>query len=353
MSYRLIAPHELDATLTDAWRAIQSRTDAYVSPYFCPEFTQLVASVRNDVRVAVIENDGRPVGFFPHQRSFLGMGKPVGGPLSDYHGVIAEPGSEWSVSELMQSAKLSVWAFDHLVDEPGKFAPYVTARATSPRINLSAGFENYLSRFGGRLADVGRKVRKVEREVAPLSFEFHDPSNINMECLITWKTEQIRRTRVSNVFGVHWTGELLRRIMNVQSTDFAGVCSVLRAGDEVVAVHAGMRSRNMLHWWFPTYNRKFEKYSVGTILLFRIAEAAAAIGIRTVDLGKGDSQYKQRVMTDAADLVEGFVELPSLLASARKLQRAAEARVPRGPLAAPLRLPLRAIRRIERIRRFH
>ena len=34
---------------------------------------------RDDVRVVVIENDGRPAGFFPHQRAAWGRGGPVGG----------------------------------------------------------------------------------------------------------------------------------------------------------------------------------------------------------------------------------------------------------------------------------
>jgi len=89
VSYRVIAAHELDAGLVAAWRSIQEREPRFESPYFCPEFTRAVGAVRDDVRVVVIENDGRPAGFFPHQRAAWGRGSPVGGPVSDYHGVIA------------------------------------------------------------------------------------------------------------------------------------------------------------------------------------------------------------------------------------------------------------------------
>src|SRR5688572_20871378 len=132
-SYRLIAAHELDAGLQAAWRSIQEREPRFESPYFCPEFTRAAGRVRDDVRVVVIENGGRPAGFFPHQRAAWGRGSPVGGPLSDYHGVIAAPEAEWSVAELMRAARLAVWTFDHLVDTCGKFAPHVTASAASPQ----------------------------------------------------------------------------------------------------------------------------------------------------------------------------------------------------------------------------
>src|SRR5258705_6318813 len=141
VNYFLIKTEDLDAGLIAAWRSIQEREPCFESPYFCPEFTQALGNVRDDVRVVVIENDGRPAGFFPHQRAPWRRGSPVGGPLSDYHGVIAAPQAEWEVIQLMRAARLSVWSFDHLVDPSGRFTPYVTASAAaSPQIHL-AGFE--------------------------------------------------------------------------------------------------------------------------------------------------------------------------------------------------------------------
>jgi hypothetical protein len=55
---------------------------ALVSPYLSPEFTQLMAAVRDDVFVAVLEQQGEAVGYFPYQRGALRIGKPVGGVMS-------------------------------------------------------------------------------------------------------------------------------------------------------------------------------------------------------------------------------------------------------------------------------
>jgi CelD/BcsL family acetyltransferase involved in cellulose biosynthesis len=140
--------------------------------------------------------------------------------------------------------------------------------------------------------------------------------------------------------------------LNAQYEHFAGVCSTLRAGDRLVAVHVGMRSPQVLHWWFPAYDRELARYSPGMILLFRLAEAAHSAGIRTIDLGKGDEDYKQRVMTRGVVIREGAVEMPSLLSTMRRLRRGMETSSRRGGLAAALRLPLRLLRRIERAQRF-
>ena len=350
VTYRLIAVDELDSALLAAWRSIQWGDARFDSPYFCPEFTQLVGSVRDDVRIVVIENDGGPVGFFPHQRDRWGRGMPVGGPLSDYHGVIAASGSDWSVSELMRAAKLAVWRFDHLVDASGKFDPYVTASATSPQIDLSV--PSYLQKLRDAPSDFARKARKMARELGALSFVLHEADSSPMELLLEWKSEQYRRTHSVDTFGVRWTVELLHRVMNAQGREFAGVCSVLRAGDQITAVHAGMRSRRMLHWWFPSYNQKFAKYSPGIILLIRLAEALAATGVRTLDLGKGDARYKRSLMTCAAELREGFADLPCVFGRVRRLRRAAEKLAAAGGMGAMLRLPLRAIHRLEWTRSF-
>ena len=325
VNYRVIAAREIDDGLASAWRSILEREPRFASPYFCPEFTRAVGAVRADVRVVVIENDGQPVGFFPHQRAAFGRGSPVGGPLSDYHGVVAVSGARWQVEELMRAARLATWRFDHLVDPCGHFASYVNARASSPQIDV-AGI--------AIRQDFARKCRKLGREIGEVSFELHSTDDAILETLISWKRAQYIRTANPDVFAVHWTVELLRTLMGTQSATFAGVCSVLRAGGRPVAVHAGMRSRGVLHWWFPAHDAEFGRYSPGIILLLRLAEALRDAGVGTLDLGKGDASYKSAFMTHAADLREGRVEMPSLLAAARRV------------------FPPRAMRRLERAWRF-
>lgn len=356
VSYRLISASELDSTLIEAWRSIQAGSGIFASPYFCPEFTQMVGRVRDDVRVVVIENGGRPVGFFPHQRSFLGMGKPVGGPFSDYHGVIINSKSDWELDALMRAARLSVWTFDHLVGGDEKFEKYVTARDISPQADLSAGYERYVKRCrdsgSDEIMQAERKARKLDREVGAVHFTLHEATNEVLKQLISWKREQYRQSKLVDAFCEPWTGELLRHIAHTQTPEFSGVCSVLRVGDRIVAAHMGMRSRHTFHHWFPAYLRDLSRFSPGNILLLRMAQALADSGVHTIDFGKGGLHWKRSFMTGTAELREGFVELPSLLTSARRLRRVAEARAAQGGTALALRLPLKVIRRIEWIRRF-
>jgi CelD/BcsL family acetyltransferase involved in cellulose biosynthesis len=352
--YRLIAANELDDGLLQAWRDAQASDIAFASPYFCAGFTQAVARVRDDVRIVVIENDGQAVGFFPHQHAWHGMGRPVGGAFSDYHGVVVKPSADWDIKQLMRAAGLSVWVFDHLSGNADKFGPYVHANATSPQMDLSQGYASYLASRGDNVTEFNRKARKLGREVGAVTFTYHDADPEALEALIRWKSEQyIRTAGKDSVFTETWTGGLLRAIVQTQTDDFAGVCSSLRVDGKPIAVHMGMRSQQHLHYWFPAYDTALSKYSGGGILLLRMAEAAPEHGIQVIDLGKGDSRYKGSMMTGAAPLFEGAVELPSVLTTARQVRRMAEAQHAAGGLAAKLfDIPVRAARRMDRMRRF-
>lgn len=357
--YRLVAASDLDESLVRAWRHAQASDIAFASPYFCPEFTRAVASVRDDVRVVVIENEGRPIGFFPFQRGRFGLGQPVGGALSDYHGVIAPAHAEWQVEDLIRASGLSVWRFDHLSGHAARFAPHSTASAVSPQLDLRQGFEHYDQERRKAGSEWSRKTaglaRKLAREVGEIGFEFHDTDPAARRQTLAWKSEQYKRGAGRDVvFSQRWTVGLLEAITAIQTPEFAGVCSMLRVGGRLVAGHVGMRSRTHLHYWFPSYDTgQLSKFSTGSILLMRMAEAAPQHGVEFIDLGKGESQYKRTLMSCAAPLAEGAVELPSLLSSVRRLRRAAEARHAEGGLAKTLLdVPVRAARRLDRELRF-
>jgi hypothetical protein len=74
--------------------------------------------------------------------------------------------------------------------------------------------------------------------------------------------------------------------------------------------------------------------------------------VDTIDLGKGESPYKERLMTGAVEVREGVVELPSLASAARTLRRSLEAWVRRSPILCVVRIPGRWLTKFERSRRF-
>ena len=357
MRIEAIPARDLDEHLLDAWTAIQRADDRYVSPYFCPAFTQAVAAVRSDVYVGVMEDGGKPVGFFPFQRSRLGAGRPVGAALSDYHGVIGGVGvGEWTADQLLRQCGLCYWDFDHLLVDDGPFRAYHMSTRQSPIMDLSEGYEAYAQarRAAGskQILQVGAHRRQFERVHGPLRFEAHTEDGEVLAQLFRWKSAQYLRSGITDVMSFDWVIALLERIRSTQTDGFAGLLSALWSGDRLVAVHLGMRSHATWHYWFPSYDVACGKASPGLILLLEMAEAACDLGVESIDLGAGDARYKRRLMSRAVPLAVGALERSSLPTTCRRWYRQTEAWVRRSPFVSIARVPGRLIKRMDRRSRF-
>ena len=124
---------------------IQESNPALVSPYFSPEFTRLVAAVRDDVFVAVLQQQGEAVGYFPLPARPLRIGKPVGGVVSDYQGVIVADDLPCDPATLVRACGLRAWDFDHLIAAQPNSRPYDRIQTCSPIMDFSQGYEAYLA----------------------------------------------------------------------------------------------------------------------------------------------------------------------------------------------------------------
>ena len=344
MKVSLISARELGAQEQRQWKALQASHPHLASPCFSPEFTLAAAAARTDVRIAVLEQEGRVVGFFPHQQRW-GAGLPAGGRLSDHHGVICAPGTRWDWRELLQGCRLAYWQFDHL--EAWQRPPVAVVQSSSPGLDLSSGFEAYHRRkleSGTTLGKLPRKLRKLEREVGPLRFTLDDRDPAVFDTVIRMKAEQCRRTGQLDYFAWGWTRALVEHIRDIDQADFGGRVSSLYAGDTLVAAHMGMRSPTVWHWWFPVYSQAHYGYSPGSLLLLKVAEAAAAQGHTLLDLGKGDEAYKLSFADCGSPLLEGLVTRPTVVTAARAAKKLAGSWIRSSPLALPLRPLLRGWR---------
>jgi CelD/BcsL family acetyltransferase involved in cellulose biosynthesis len=313
------------------------------SPYFHPAFARAVAAVRPDASVGVQLDGEQPTAFFPFHRGPLGVGKPLALHFSDFQAVIAGRAAAWDPIELLRGCGLTGWEFDHLLLSQTAFTPFVANTPGSPYIDVSEGYAAYERRqkaSSALISELGRKGRKMGREVAPLRFEFHRPDPALLRLLLDWKVRQYHDTKVKNVLAERWTTDLLERIMHAQEDGFGGALSALFAGDRPVALHVGMRSRAVLHYWFPAYDPAYGPYSTGQLLLLEMVKAAADQGVRRIDLGKGDATYKSRFMTDSTPLGEGYVPVSTPVKWLRGCLRGS-AYVLRG---GPLRWAVRRLR---------
>jgi CelD/BcsL family acetyltransferase involved in cellulose biosynthesis len=345
---QVVPARSLTSEQVARWSRIQASEPALASPFFRPEFTSIVGAARDDVYVGVLEQDAETVGFFPFHRARSGAGRPVGWKISDYQGVIAQRGAEWDAKELIRACGLKTWEFDHVIPAQPEFEPFGRVQGQSPFMDLSRGFEAYLrERRDAGVGEIGaarRKMRKLAREHGDLRFEPHAAAPEALATLLHWKQQQYLSTGVSDTLAQTWIRHVLERVHARQEESFAGLLSLLFAGDRIVAAHLGLRSASVWHYWFPAYDPALARYSPGIALLLKMAEHAPSVALGTIDLGRGDERYKGSLMSGAVPLLEGRVELPSLAAAMWRVRRGARALIRRTSVARPARRALRRVR---------
>ncbi|MFC4472678.1 GNAT family N-acetyltransferase [Streptomyces xiangluensis] len=324
MQVTVVAPGELGAAHLAAWRAMQDADPELASPFLAPEFVRAVGHQRPAARVAVLSDGQRPVGFFPFERHWLGLGLPIGSGLCDRQGLIHAPDLAWDPAALLRACRLQLWRYDHLTAGQAPFETLGVHHMVSPVIELGHGFDSYFAslrskslRGTKRLLD---KERRLSRRIGEVRLAFDDSAPEALEALMRCKSAQYRSKGQLDLFSRPWAVALLRELLRSRAANCTGTLSVLYAGERPVAWHFGLRSRRVLQYWFPAYDPDVAPFSPGILLLLKMAEAAASLGIHHIDLGKGAEPYKQQLKTGDHRVAEGWVRRPTVAATMRRAQ---------------------------------
>jgi CelD/BcsL family acetyltransferase involved in cellulose biosynthesis len=308
----LISPNQLSNDLIGMWRSHQKANDDLRGPFFSPEYIRVAATVRPEVTVAVIEAPGQAPAFLPFHRDSSNVARPVGLRASDFSGIIAPPGYVWSPEAVIRASGLAGWDFTNIVASDQTMLPYFRKYADSPFVDLSEGFEAFarerMQSGSDVVKSVAQKGRKLEREIGPLRFEAQVLDREALGRLYEWKAAQRARTGTFDVLSTPWMRQVVERLIEEATPTSGGVLSVLYAGDQLAAVHFGMRSETVWHYWFAAYNHELQRYSPGLINLLEMLKAAPGLGIRLMTLGEGDEPYKLRFATGSTPIGSGSVD---------------------------------------------
>jgi len=315
MKTTVIPAAELGAAESAIWRSFQRVQPELGSPYMSPELAVVAGGVRPGTRVAILEDAGEIVGFFPFERKALGYGLPVAPGLAGCQGVVHAPDAVWNAHELLRECGLGVWEFDHLVDGQKPFERFQVLRAKAPIIDLSDGSAAVLAVLRRRSTRVAKKLpkerRRLERDFGPMRFEFEATDPDRLQMLMAWKSDQYRATGRADQFSRPWVRSLVTDLFDLRSPHFSLVLSVLYAGDHPVAADAYLRRGGVMSGWFTAYDPEFARYSPGLLLRLALIEQASAQGVRRIELGRGTYEHKELFKTSDLIVGEGKVLRPS------------------------------------------
>lgn len=332
---------EVSETVFNQWCQWQ-KNEVFRSPYFHPNYVACVDRVRDDVRVGLIYDGDKLVGIFPYQG--VRMAEPVGGAINDYHGVISAGNLKLTQEEIIRLAGVKKFQFHSWLNPDESMQRYIYSPDQAYVADISAGAEPFIAEIAKQSTAVrrhGQKVRKMMREVGSLRLEIDSKDTELLEWTIQKKREKYQRTGVVDYFGRTWSRDMLHGILQQSGADFSGMLSVLYAGDQVVATHFGMRSRNVLHYWFPVYDLEYSRYSPGTELFLQIVRQSESLGIDIVDFGYGYDYYKTRLTNRREDVVRGCVDFNPLRRTVNKKFDAFVSRIKSSSLKEPVKKAVR------------
>ena len=315
MTISIVQGTELSPVDRKAWTEMQEGNPDLKNPFFRLEFIEALARVRPTVKIAILKRGFTPIAYWPYQENTPGIATPVGEKIGCMHGVICRKGAEIDGGALARLCGLNAWRFDHLLGSQGIFTPYYYDQQESPYMDLSEGFEAYCAERKAKghsnrvLSELGRKCRRMEREIGPLRFELASRDPANLELLVKWKKRQMKETGRRDLFiQSPWVLPLVENTIKMENIAFSGLMSVLYLKEEPIAIHYGFRSFDYLHGIFFAFNREYSRYSPGMALVLQLVKQAHGCGINRIDMGKADERYKQMWKSDATPISVGAFE---------------------------------------------
>jgi CelD/BcsL family acetyltransferase involved in cellulose biosynthesis len=118
----------------------------------------------------------------------------------------------------------------------------------------------------------------------------------------------------------------------------------LYVGDRLAAARLDLQSAGVLHVWILAYDVSLASYSPGSLLLVESARSAQSLGIKRIDLGKGQERYKQQFMSGATAVAEGSVDLRPITSTIRRSWSRTREFVRTSPLRGPAQYVIRNAR---------
>jgi CelD/BcsL family acetyltransferase involved in cellulose biosynthesis len=354
MKVELKSADALSASEREAWQAFATQNPQNASPYFGLRFLDAIASVRSDTRVLCVSHKGAPHAFLPMQLSAGGFARELGGPLGDHAALICDPQTHFDLADALHDVGIGLFSFEGARADQSVFHQQICQRQGSWVMDLSAGYEAYQEAGRSISAKKIAKLRARRRKAEALSpvFRIHDQRGIVFEQAIRWKREQYVHAGYFDAFSVDWTRDLLTNLVQSNGEREGGIVSSLELDGELAAVHVGMRSQSVLHYWFPAYNPKFSKLAPGLTLLLELARTLSEDGITAIDLGPGEYQYKAELAGLQTPILSGFAG-KGLAMALRQLTHAVEQGAEQLPLGRVSHWPGKARRRFRRMSEFN
>lgn len=310
-----------------AWAQLRANNSALRSPYFHPEYTQLLAELRPDVRVVCqYDSDGTPVAFLPVQgRRFT---RPVGAPMSDYHAIITN-NDDITYDSLLGGTDIGAYHYSCAADPQRLRIPQILSESQTAAIDINTTAENWRAERDGsyrrHLKSNRRRTRKAEDAFGPKRIELFSRDIDVYGALLKWKREKFAQTGKYDVLSADWTQGLIRTLWERgQKADLRCDMHALYFGERLAAIDLGLSDGDVFHSWMVAYDDELSEFGPGIQLLEALIDATPETGYKRIDMGEGLDGYKRHYASASTRVVSGLVPISGAAGRLSRIYAAAE-----------------------------
>jgi len=313
--YSIIRPSELGNAERTVWRRLQSANASLHRAFYSPEFATACEQAGYRTFVTIGYDRDQIQCFLPFQfrsrwHERIGLAERAGGHLSDAFGLIAARGFSTSPNRLLRLSRLGALYTSCLLDGQDEFGfdPYMweAAYQTDLSAGVDAYFEGLQKRQPSFVSKTKQSLRRAAKDYGSLELvRVRNPSQDLVGKLIAEKRAQYGRTNASDALG----NSAAQALLEILSSSSARECYVdfciLKGGDTTLGRHLGLRYKDYMNYWFPTYNVEARTVSPGRLLLWEILKSCNSSGVSNVDFGEGDAAYKKYFATGTIRVGKG------------------------------------------------
>ncbi len=311
-----------------AWLELRACNPSLWSPYFDFRMFELLCELAPRPHLVIVRREGKIVALLPFQGKASGLARPLGAPLSDQHNLIQAGDTNFDLGHVIKASGVAGFVYSGVHQSVD--GTVNAEQAVCHVADLSRGVEDYkawrLSNWKEQVKKNERRKRQGERQWGPMRIETACPkSSRHFETLMKMKQAKYIETKRHNVLAVPWINTYLRRLYTSSDPNFVGEITLLYFGEHLAAMEFGLRADNVMHSWFPTFDRAYSQVSPGILLMDAMIESCGERGITKIDLGIGHDQYKRHASNAPILVWSGIVPVSPARRAATLAFRSADA----------------------------
>lgn len=320
-------PAQLSETDWAAWADMRASNPDLRSPYFHPDYTRLLAELRDDVRIVCqYDQDGMPIAFLPIQGQRFA--RPVGAPMSDYHAIITDQ-DDVTYDSLFAASGIGAYHYSCATDVKRLRGTQILSTSETAAIDISSSADDWRAARDGsysrHLKSNRRRTRKAEEAIGSKRIALFSRDIDVYGALLKWKQNKFAETGKYDVLSANWTQALIRNLWE-RDPKASLRCDMhaLYFGDRLAAIDLGLSDGDVFHSWMVAYDDELSEYAPGIQLLEGLIDASAETGYRRIDMGEGLDGYKRHYASASSAVVSGLVPLAGAAGRLSRVYAAAE-----------------------------